>query len=116
MESPKIDKYSFENLVKNSDAFNDSVIKFPTRENLIKEFKTNDPSYQNRISQFAAETRILIHSTLIPFIEKFLDLKRNFGSKKEKDLYAKMSWEVCVAFYFFWFNVCLIIFRNSFLV
>lgn len=98
MESPKIDKYSFENLVKNSDAFNDSI-KFPTRENLIKEMKTNDQSYQNKISQFAAETRILVHSTIVPFIEKFLDLKRNFGSKREKDLYAKMSWEVIFVFF-----------------
>lgn len=97
MEVPKSQHtISYENLVKNSNAFNDSIIKFPTRDNLIKELKINDPSYPNKISQFAAETRILIHSSVIPFIEKFLELKRIHGSKKEKDLYAKMSWEVCI--------------------
>lgn len=78
-------------LVENSSAFA-KIFPFPTKDNLISKL-LREGCPRQKIEAFARDTRVVVHHTVFPLLEKFLVIKREFGSKIEQELYANMNVE-----------------------
>jgi hypothetical protein len=82
---------SFEQLVKNSDNFNNTICKFPTRDNRIESIVGRSSAKQNNIEWDAYETRIIMHAAVSGLIEQFLAYKKAHGTSQEKQVYKDMN-------------------------
>ncbi len=85
------DKDRFSILADQSCKFNDEIGKFPTQNNRIAKIAGNDQTKKDRIAYHAENTYPLIHPKVQPFIEQFLEYKKNNGTSKEKAVYKNMS-------------------------
>ncbi len=81
----------FELLVKQSNIFDATIGKFPTKDNRIAEIAGNDVRIQQKIVEQARNTYLLMHEDVRVFSDKFLQLKKQQGTDKEKELYASMN-------------------------
>jgi len=88
---------TWDTLISNSTYFDENIAKFPTQDNLIKEIVKDDSTKIDKIESHARGTRVLIHEAIISLIEKFLDLKRKYGSNVEKAFYSDITWEQFVS-------------------
>lgn len=88
-EVGKLTRLTFSDLLKNSAEFA-SRIPFPTKDNQIIHFATS-PELQQEVLEHAKETRPLLPHRIWSFIPKFLEFKREHGSRVEKELYQKMT-------------------------
>lgn len=88
---PRANPASFVDLVNNSDAF---PTRFPTALNRISSIlsRSDTPeSTQARILKDAADTRIIVHRKVWDLAKDFLNVKFEFGSTIERDLYKEMG-------------------------
>ncbi|KAJ3055528.1 hypothetical protein HK097_010215 [Rhizophlyctis rosea] len=66
----------------------------PTTNNLIRslvERSQNPQQTFSQIVQFAQDTRILVHSRVIPALDAFLSHKRTHGTSREKSFYSSVT-------------------------
>lgn len=85
----KMEKLTFEILIKNSKGF-DKHTKFPTSNNRIETLgKTQE--IKNQILNNALTTRPIIQEDTLFFITDFIDYKKIYGTKIEKSLYNSMT-------------------------
>jgi len=88
---------SFDELVKKSDVFNNTIRKFPTTTNLIKNIAGSDKTKKERITQQAAGVRVIMHAKVRDqLIPDFLAYKKAKGSDIEKAFYQNMSVEAFI--------------------
>lgn len=84
-------------LVKNSEHFDKKAITkgkkslFPTHANRISVIAANDINKQAEIVEQARSTYPLLHQRTLLLIDDFLDFKNQYGTAKEKALYATMD-------------------------
>lgn len=85
------DSDAFVLLVNNSKKFNDTVGRFPTRDNRIVTIAGADTNKKSRIVEQAQDSYPLMHPEVRNHVERFLAHKKTQGSIVEKSLYQDMT-------------------------
>jgi len=85
--------HDFQQLCQASEEFANSYTDFKTTLNRIQHIGNNNKELQAKIVEHANETKVIIHYKVKSLIEEFLIHKRECGSKKERDLYQKLTTE-----------------------
>gem|GEM_PF-1001687 len=78
-------------LVQKSDSFNNSVGRFPTTSNRIKNICGNDLVKKETVAKQAQNAYPLMHNKVTSLMNDFLTYKKLYGSDIEKALYATMN-------------------------
>jgi len=76
---------SFDELLERAERL---PYRSPTKFNTLEAVAHGDPTRQERIRAFAAETHPFIHARVLQLAEDFLNFKRLHGSNKERRLYG----------------------------
>jgi hypothetical protein len=87
------DNLSFDTLISRSNAL---PYEFPLYNNKLQVLCGNNEERKEAVLAHARGTRPLLHSSIWSLCDKFLVLKRVYGSKVEKELYENMSVEELV--------------------
>jgi hypothetical protein len=81
----------FTTLVNQSNKFDSTVGKFPTKNNKIAVIAGQNQNVQKKIVEHAKNTYLLLHKDVRRFVDDFLKYKKEKGSEIEKKLYATMN-------------------------
>jgi len=82
---------TFTDLVKASNQFAEEICPFPTEDNRIAHLVAIGYATEEEVVEHAKTTHPILHPQTITLINSFLNYKRQFGSPKEKKLYAEMD-------------------------
>lgn len=88
---------TFDSLVQKSKEFigmvqeNRPEFNFPLTPNLIQTIANNDPEKEETIAKHANNTRVIVHTDVLNLMDRFLSIKREYGTEKEKELYQTMT-------------------------
>jgi len=83
---------TFEEIIQNTNDLNEKLrLEIPTRENRIEYLIENNMVTKEKIADQCTNTRVFTSPKVLKLMEDFLELKREYGTKIEKEVYKDLT-------------------------